>query len=197
MVGFLEVTYGCMFSEKTSFLIQKIDNFITFNEIHKSYIPKILIINSDKDTRSELKQITNLTTHNKYKNYTFPISVENLSLDNLSEIKDDFLIKFDYIAIDEAQFFDGLKVFVDKCLALGKYVHCAGLIADSEKNIFGEIYLLIPYADEVNQLKAYCVECRYWYKNAVFTKWVGDGEKKSKIEIGASGKYIPVCGKHY
>ena len=181
-MSFLEVTYGCMWAGKTSFLIEKINNFITFNEIHKSYIPKILIINSDKDTRSELKQVSNLTTHNKYKDYTFPISVENLSLNNLSKLENDFLSKFDYIAIDEAQFFDGLKDFVDKCLALGKYIHCAGLI---------------PYADEVNQLKAFCVECRYWYKNAVFTKWVGEEEKKSKIEIGANGKYIPVCGKHY
>jgi thymidine kinase len=196
-MSFLEITYGPMFSSKTQTLLEKINNFITFNEIHKSYIPKILIINSDKDTRSELKQVSNLTTHNKYKDYTFPISVENLSLNNLSKLENDFLDKFDYIAIDEAQFFEGLKAFVDKCLVLGKYIHCAGLIADSEKKTFGEMYLLIPYADEVNQLKAFCVECRYWYKNAVFTKWVGEEEKKSKIEIGANGKYIPVCGKHY
>lgn len=197
MVGFLEITFGCMYVGKTSHLIEAINNFITFNQIQKKYNPKILIINSKKDNRVELKQIKNLTTHNKFKNYEFPSFVESRKVLKLNEIVEDDIKKYDYIAIDESQFFDDLKIFVDKCLSLNKYIHCAGLLADSKKKTFGELYLLIPYADEVNQLKAICSQCKYWYKNAVFTKWIGDDEKNNQTVIGSSGKYIPVCGKHY
>lgn len=196
MSGYLEITYGPMFAGKTSHLIEKVNNFITFNEIHKNKIPKVLIINSKKDTRN-LKQIKNLTTHNKYQDYQFPQNVENISVDNLSEIEKEKIKIYDYLAIDESQFFKDLKEFVDTCLILGKYIHCAGLISDSDKKPFGQLYLLVPYADEVKQIKAYCAQCRYWHKNAVFTKWVGECKKTSSVEVGASGKYVPVCGKHY
>jgi thymidine kinase len=197
MVGFLEVTFGPMFASKTSQLLSSINNYITFNQIHKKYHPKVLIINSKKDTRDELRQINNLTTHNKYKTYEFPSSVESRKVYNLSEISVDEIKKYDYLAVDEAQFFEDLKIFVDNCSSLDTYIHCSGLIADSEKKPFGQLYLLIPYADEVTQLKAFCTECRDWHKNAVFTKWVGEKEKSKQTEVGASGKYIPVCGKHY
>ena len=197
MVGFLEVTFGCMYSGKSQTLLNAINNYLIFNQVHKNYQPKILIINSKKDTRNQLKQINNLTTHNKYKTYEFPNTVESIKILKLSSIDEDEIKKYDYLAIDEAQFFEDLKIFVDKCLSLNKYVHCSGLLADSEKNTFGQLYLLIPYADEVTQLKAFCKECKNWYKTAVFTKWVGEKEKNIQTDIGSVGKYISVCGKHY
>lgn len=197
MTGFLRITYGPMYSNKSLTLLEEVDNFITFNQIHKDYNPKILIINSAQDTRKQLKQISGLSIHNKYKNYDFPSYIESLNIKNLKEIKDDTIKKYDYIAIDESQFFSNLKDFIDICLKLKKYVHCAGLISDSEKKPFGEIYLLIPYADEVIQLKAICSQCKILYKNAVFTKWIGNKKKINQTEIGAVDKYIPVCGKHF
>ena len=196
MVGYLEITYGPMFAGKTSHLIERVNNFITFNEIHKNKTPKVLIINSKKDIR-DLKQIKNLTTHNKYQDYHFPDCVESFSVENLCDIEEDNLKKYDYLAIDESQFFKDLKEFVDKCLKIDKYIHCTGLLSDSDKKPFGQLYLLIPYADEVKQIKAFCTHCRYWHKNAVFTKCIGTNKKNQCIEIGAEGKYIPVCGKHY
>lgn len=195
-MGFLEITFGAMYSGKSGILLEKINNYITFNTINKSN-NKILIINSIKDNREELNNIGNISTHNKYKNYNFPSYVESIKVDKLSDINEDDLKKYSYLAIDESQFFEDLKVFVMKYLKLDKYIHCAGLIADSEKNKFGQLSELFIYADEINHLKAFCVYCKSWHKNAVFTKWVGEKEKKNKIEIGAVGKYIPVCGEHY
>lgn len=197
MVGFLEITFGCMFSGKSNHLVECINNFITFNQLHKNQTPKVLIITSQKDDREELNKINNLTTHNKYKNYKFPINVENISIDKLENLQEENIKNYDYIAIDESQFFEDLQKFVDRCLALDKYIHCAGLLSDSEKKAFGQMYLLIPYADKVNQLKAFCVYCRHWEKNAVFTKWIGDQKKGLQIDVGAENKYVPVCGKHY
>lgn len=153
-------------------------------------------LNSVKDRRN-LKKIENLTTHNKYGDYQFPSCVKNISVEKLTTIEEEIINNYDYFAIDEAQFFEDLKIFVDKCLEKNKYIHCTGLISDSDKKPFGQIYMLVPYADEVKQLKAYCPYCEHWHKNAIFTKWIGSGEKNNVIEIGSSGKYIPVCGKHY
>jgi len=196
MPGFLEITYGPMFAGKTSHLLEKIYNFITFNQIHKNKNPKILIINSIKDNR-ELNKIKNLTTHDEYKRHTLPSYVEHISVEKLEELKEEFVAGYDYLAVDESQFFIDLDTFVEKYLKKDKYIHCCGLIADTEKKSFGKLNNLIPMADEVNSLKAFCVYCRYWKKTAVFTKWVGEGEKKNIIEIGGKGNYIPVCGKHY
>jgi len=197
MTGYLNVIFGPMFSGKSGFLLEAINNYISFNQLNNNTNIKILIINSVKDCREDLNKIKNLTTHNKYKNYNFPHFVESINVEKLEEIKEEDIKKYDYFAIDESQFFDDLKEFVDKCLSLNKYVNCAGLIADTEKKPFGQIYRLIPYADEVKQLKAYCVYCNCWYRNAVFTKWVGKEEKKDKIVVGASGKYVPTCGEHF
>lgn len=196
MTGFLEITYGPMFAGKTSHLIERIYNYIAFNQIHKNVNPKILIINSSKDNR-DINKIQNLTTHNNFKQDTFPNYVSSLKTISLSLLKESDIIKYDYIAIDESQFFDDLETFVHKYLSLDKYIHCCGLIADTEKKPFGSLINLITYADEINHLKAYCKYCKYWDKNAVFTKWISDEKKEDKISIGAEGKYIPVCGKHY
>lgn len=196
MPGFLEITYGPMFAGKTSHLIEKIYNFISFNQVHKNKNPKILIINSTLDNR-ELNKIKNLTIHNNYKKDFLPSYVEHISVKNLLDLDDKKIEKYNYIAIDESQFFEDLDTFVHKNLALDKYIHLCGLIADSDKKPFGKLLDLIPYADEVYNLKAFCVYCRYWQKTAVFTKWIGEDVKKDKITIGGKGKYIPVCGKHY
>jgi thymidine kinase len=196
-MGFLEITFGPMYSGKSGTLLKKINNFITLNEIQKNDKKNILIINSSKDTREELKIVKDLSTHEKYKNYDFPDYVKSIKINKLNDISDDELKKYTYLAIDESQFFDDLKGFVIKCLKLNKYIHCTGLIADSEKNQFGQLSELFIYADEINHLKAFCVYCKTWNKTASFTKWVGDEEKINKIEIGATDKYIPVCGKHY
>ncbi len=193
-MSFLKITFGCMFSSKTNDLLNSIDNYITFNEINKKNI-NILIINSLKDNR-DLNKFKNLTTHNKYKNYKFPKYVYHINVNKLDDINLQLLEECDYLAIDESQFFEDLEVFVKKYLKKDKYIHCAGLLSDSDKNTFGELYKLIPVADEVLHLKAFCKECNSSNKTAVFTKWIG-GEKKEKIVVGCKNKYIAVCGKHY
>lgn len=195
MTGFLSITHGPMFAGKTSHLIENINNYITFNHIQQQY-PKILIINHSMDKR-DINKIANLSTHNKFSKYNFPSYVETLDTEKLTEIDKKMLEKFEYLAIDECQFFPDLKEFVDANLKLGKYIHCSGLLADSDKLPFGQLYLLLPSADEITHLKAFCVYCKTWHKTAVFTKWIGDSEKTDKISVGAESKYVPVCGKHY
>lgn len=195
MVGFLDITFGPMFSGKTTSLLEKINNYITYTNI-KKLENKILIINSFMDTRKS--EGFDLSTHmSSLKRKLTSSNVKSIKVKKLCDIDADYLIQFKYIAIDEAQFFEDLEPFVRFWLKKDKYIHCSGLVADSDKNNFGCLYKLFCLADNIEQLKAYCVHCNSYIKNAVFTKWINSKNKKSPVEIGGSDNYIPVCGNHY
>ena len=195
MTGYLDITFGPMFSGKTSNLVEKINNYIVFKSIEGKNI-KGLIINSSLDNR-DINKIENLTTHNQFiKDFKLPSNIESMSCKTLmpfSEKIDDY----DYIAIDESQFFEDLEPFVKTMLKKGKYIHCVGLIADSEKNTFGQMHKIFAMADNITQLKAFCVKCKSWHKNASFTKWISNEDKNQAICVSGKDKYVPVCGKHY
>lgn len=195
MTRFLAVTHGPMFAGKTSHLIEHINNYITFNHIQQK-LAKVLIINSSMDDRP-INRVANLSTHNKFTKYNFPDNVSTIETRALKDLDKKMLKNFDYLAIDECQFYPDLKYFVDENLKQEKYIHCSGLLADSDKKPFGQLYLLLPYADEINHLKAFCVYCKSWHKNAVFTKWIGKEEKKDTVVVAAADSFVPVCGKHY
>lgn len=196
MPGYLEIVFGPMFSGKTTILLEKINNYITFTAI-KNNTKKILIINSSLDERNSDISL-NLSTHeSSLKRNLVGKNFKSLKTNKLFEIEEKIILESDYIAIDESQFFDDLESFVKHWLTRGKYIYCTGLIADSDKNNFGQLHKLFSLADNIEQLKAYCVVCNSFIKNAVFTKWVSKKNKDSLVVIGGSDRYIPVCGKHY
>ena len=90
----LSIIMGNMFSGKTSELIRRLKRLRIIGK-------NIMVINSAKDTRSPDEV---LKTHDNVKFNCFKV----LNLFDL-ENKDEFL-KADIIAIDEAQFFHGLKI---------------------------------------------------------------------------------------
>jgi thymidine kinase len=195
MVGFLDITFGPMFSGKTTALLEKINNFITYSNIKKKKV-RILIINSSLDTRKSGKN--DLSTHmSSLERSLVRDNVESIRTEKLHDLDDEFLENFDYIGIDEAQFFEDLESFVNLWLKKDKYIQCSGLIADSDKNNFGHLNKLFCLADNIEHLKAYCVECNDYTKKAVFTKWINNDNKNSALVIGGSDNYVPVCGKHY
>lgn len=197
MTGFLEITYGPMFAGKTSHLLEKVNNFITFNKI-KGESVKVLMINSDFDVRDDLHSVGALSTHSEFKLFNLPERVDSIKTKNLNDFKEKNLITYNYLAIDEAQFYPDLYKFVVKYLNKGKYIHCAGLMTDYKKQPFGEFYKIVHLAAEATFIKAYCVNCRIFEKTAVFTKKIKDDmSSSSNIDIGGSDKYVPVCAKHY
>jgi thymidine kinase len=134
----IEIIMGCMFSGKSTELIRRLKRHRAINE-------SILVINSAKDTRSEKEVIK---THNSD---TFEcVKVSDLSL---------FEAEADVVAIDEAQFFTGLREFVQRVSPRVKRIILAGLDGDFLQRPFGEIFDIIPLADEVLKLHALCMVC--------------------------------------
>lgn len=198
----LEITFGPMFSGKTTYLIEKITKIISVRNMnldsaHKPFEPisgfKGLIINSKSDSRN--KSVFNLSTHSNIK-IDSNEHIHYVSVDKLNELDDIFMHDYTYVSIDECQFFEDLVEMVTKWLKLKKHIHCSGLIADTNRNKFGNLLELFPLADCVEQKKAICVKCANGYNRGVFTK----RKSNSNTElIFVSGKedYFPVCGEHF
>jgi thymidine kinase len=125
-------------------------------------------------------------------------------INTLNTILDDSVIYDTYVSsdiviIDEAQFFPDLFPFIDSQLKiehqLNKIFIVAGLSGDSNLQPIGDILRLIPLADEIIKLHAYCIKCKDG-TIASFSKRK-NCLSNSQILIGNNDIYIPVCRFHY
>jgi thymidine kinase len=168
----LELIMGCMFSGKSTELIRRLKRYRALDK-------SILVINSAKDIRSDQQVIQ---THDKN---TF----ECVKTDDLSTLG---IQNHQVIAIDEAQFFTGLREFVERSLAKGKHIIVAGLDGDFEQKKFGELVDLIPLCDDVLKLHALCMKCADGTP-APFTRRLVDSREQELV--GDSLMYIATCRK--
>ena len=173
----LHLIIGCMMSGKTSKLIE-LSNKYRCNH-------KILGINHILNQRYNTDKII---THDKRTGiFDYEIQLDKL---------DDLIINeyFPYyqqskiIVIDELQFFKNSYQFIYNAVEKdNKIVIACGLNSDSNKNLFGDIFKLIPISDDIIFLTANC-KCG---KKAIFSKRIT--KEKSQILVGDSNDYIPVC----
>lgn len=194
--AYLEVILGCMFSGKTSKLV----------EIYKQCkfcSMSVAVINHSIDTRYDENL---LSTHDQIKipcirtNNLFDLWIHNINLDStinldiIPRFKDKFVIySSDVILINEGQFFSDLEDFVKLLLSRGKKVYVCGLDGDFERKKFGQILDLIPLCDKVTKLKSLCSQCKNGTPG-IFSKRV-TSEKEQTI-VG-SDNYISVCRMCY
>ena len=171
----IHLVIGPMFSGKSSFLFRKI------NEC-KNVGKRILVINHTNDSRcgDEIK------THDSLRHSALKVS-------NLDDIDNSFINEANVIIIDEAQFFMGLKTFVEKELATGKTILLAGLDGDYKQRKFGELLDCIPLADEVTKLTAMCMDCLDGTQGP-FTKRIVESKKLELV--GGDDMYKAVCRRH-
>ena len=179
MCARLEIIMGSMFSGKTSELIRRLKR-------HRIIHRKILVVNSYKDCRNDGDV---LQTHDRD---TFAC-IKTVTL--MFILGTDDYRSSDVIAVDEAQFygFGDLYEFVQQALRDDKHVLVAGLDGDFQQRTFGELFSLIPLADEVTKLTALCMECLDGTLGP-FTKRIIDDSTQELI--GDTNMYRAVCRKH-
>lgn len=192
MSGYLEITFGPMFSGKTTNLIDKANRYIAVRK-QRGENPSVVIVNHVHDDR-ESKSGDVLTPHSDTR-LTTSDNITFIKTKYLQDISLDVIRNADYIAVDEGQFFMDLYAGVVTWLRMDKHVHCSGLIADSKRAPFGFITTLMAIADDIEQLKAFCSICGDKVLNAPFTKC--SKEKLGQVLVGGTNEYYPVCGKHY
>ena len=175
----LELIIGPMFAGKTSVLQSIHRRWKSLGFICVAYKPQM-------DTRYSKESIT---SHDQI--HTSATTVTHL----MECLKTEEYKSANLILIEEAQFFPDLFEFVMLSVEENKkQVVVAGLDGDKYRMPFGQILNLIPYADRIQKLTAFCRLC-------------GDGtpalfsfcssKKQDQILVGASENYQAVCRKHY
>ena len=181
-MGYISMILGCMFAQKTTELLRRVRRY-------KSIGYKVLIVNYIGDTRYGKQCIA---SHDK--------EVEQaMCVEKLEDIED--LVRsgqYNVVAIDEGQFFTDLYKHVTKWAdELPVHIVISGLDGTSERTPFGDMLRLIPHAEEVERLSAFCAICRDGTV-AVYSKYYGDVPKdESGVAIGGMETYKPVCRKHF
>jgi len=178
-MGHLTVLLGCMFAQKTTELLRRIRRT---KAIHQS----VLVVNFAGDTRYGANQIA-----------SHDVDTERAICVRKLEAVEAFVRSGTYqmIVIDEGQFFEDLfervTAWADE---LPIHIVVAGLDGDSELRPFGSLLNLVPHAEEVVRLSAFCGLCKDGTE-AHFSKCVK--AKADQVLVGGADSYIPVCRKHY
>lgn len=189
----LKIYMGCMFSGKSTSLLNEAQRFrhITDNILMVNHVFD-LQRNECPDSSSGLGQIK---THDNKSNSA-------LMVQNLCELlsNDFFYSKYssaDVVIIDEAQFYDDLYTFLSNELQrndIRKIFIVGGLSGDFRMNNIGQLHQILPLADEVVKLQAYCVFCKDGTP-ASFTKRITNDDQV--ILVGSASHYAPVCRLHF
>ncbi len=181
-MGFLSIVFGCMFAQKTTELLRRVKRY-------KSIGYKVLVVNYIGDTRYGRECIA---SHDK--EIEKAACVEKLkSVDHLVRSGE-----YQVIAIDEGQFFSDLFEYVTAWAdELNVHIVIAGLDGTSDREPFGDMLRLIPHAEEVERLTAFCSECRDGTV-AIYSKYFGEAKKdENGVAIGGAEAYRPVCRTHF
>ena len=180
--GYLYLIIGPMFAGKSSKLIRLIRNF-------KSKEIQVLSIKHSLDIRYG-NNLSKICTHDL-------ITEPCQATDNLIH----YLNSSDYknaqvIIIEEAQFFgQDLINFCTHAVDIDhKYLIVTGLSGDYKRNPFGLLLNLIPLADQIEKLEAYCHFCLDCVPASFTAKISGTDEI---VQVGQVEIYQPVCRKLY
>jgi thymidine kinase len=176
--GTLEIIIGPMFSGKSTKIISIVNRYSIINK-------KILVINHELD--KERNPDLSVKTHD---NIMIPAIFSN----NLYEIKEtDSYKESEVIIIEEAQFFENLYNFVvSEVDNTHKKFILIGLSGGFMRQKLGELLDLIPMADKITKLEAYCTCCND-ETPGIFTHRIATGDNF----IGGKGDYITLCRYHY
>jgi len=182
----LHLYLGPMWSGKTSRLIGEYQRWTCIGK-------PSLVINHMIDSRYGNDDY--LYTHDK-------IKIPCVLVDKLDDVPIDRIHESEAVFINEGQFFIGLKSTILHWVEdLGKHVYIVGLDGDRNREKFGELLDLIPYADYYEKLRAKCKICLDG-TNALFThdQEQSDGtiinNESEQIKVG-SEQYLPLCRHHY
>lgn len=179
--GYLELGIGCMFSGKTSWLLETYKKF-TFCQT------SIVVINHAEDTRYHE---TMMSTHDKKMIPCMQLSTFDGIIDNVDKSILNKIMTVDVILINEGQFFGSLTLFVKYLLEHRKIIYICGLDGDFKQQRFGEMLDLIPICDKVHKLSALCTDCKNGTP-AIFSHRINNDTQQKVI---GSDNYIPLCRK--
>lgn len=133
---------GPMFSNKSGRLIE------TYVDIYNT--DKILCFKPSKDSRDKTKIISR----------TYIRTIEAIVISSFNDILKYLDDEKKVIFIDEVSFLSGDSKILLELSNKGYEVYIAGLLLDSDLNLFGETSKIMYFADRVEILESSCTYCR-------------------------------------
>ena len=178
----LHVILGPMFAGKTTEMIRFVKKAEAVNH-------KVLVVKCQLDTRYNNQDIV---THDNQELTSIVVS----PIDELEAVINNELtnVSYDYICIDEIQFFKDAARIVNNFADKGYYVIVTCLQSDFKRKPFKELAYLIAYADKITHLTALDPETK---TEAVFTTRLLVPKNDFQIEIGGKEIYRAACRKSY
>jgi len=182
-----------MYSGKTTSLLNEKSRYETITK-------NVLMVNHKLDTKRHPDITISPEGYGEIRTHSNRFVDGVLMVNKLSEILDlhySAYIGADVIIIDEAQFFDDLFVFLKsemEKMTSAKIFIIGGLSGDFKMQPIGQILQVIPLADEVIKLNAYCSICKDGTKASFTKRLINDREQ---ILIGKNDIYTPVCRRHF
>ncbi|PIC35705.1 hypothetical protein B9Z55_014978 [Caenorhabditis nigoni] len=177
-VGSITVILGPMFSGKTTELLRLHDRQIIAKRT-------CVLVKYAGDTRYDADLVA---THSKMTGQGRTVKAHRLAEVASQIFSDDVQV----VSIDEGQFFEDLAETCEELAQRGKVVCVAALNGTFERKPFPQISLLLPYANEIKQVTAVCVECGA-QANFSFRSTL---DKKVEV-IGGSESYTALCRECY
>ncbi len=172
MKGKIEVITGCMFSGKSTELLNRL----------QASSKNFLLIKPKMDTRYDK---SNVMTHSGRKKSAIVVNSVSEIFEKLQGIK--------ILGIDEAQFFS--PRIIKDCLRvknLGIRIIIAGLNKDYLNKKFKSVDGLIKISDSTTKLYAVCSKC-----SSKASRSHRITNQRSKILLGHKNFYEPLCKKCY
>ena len=178
--GWVEVIAGCMFSGKTSTLINRLTRATLAKQKVVAFKPLV-------DNRHESPHI--LSHEGFFQDRREFKATPMASSEAVFEASRDAEV----VGIDEAQFFDpGLPDVVERLARQGKRIVLAGLDLDYRGQPFGVVPELLARADEVDKTHAVCMVCG---ASATRSQRIADSDET--VLVGDDAVYQARCRAHW
>lgn len=182
----LELLMGPMFAGKSS-AIQSIVRR------HRALGWSVLVVTHSMDTRYSS---TPMIVNHDQQSLPAVSTPELMPLLNTTDYQNARLV-----VVEEAQFFSDLKFFIEQVVDVdNKHAVVVGLDGTAERKPFGQILDLVPLADRISKLTAFCTECADGTP-AIFTYAKRDDAVAAAAGgipcVGGDEKYTPLCRKHF
>ena len=184
--GTLEIITGPMFAGKTTELIRRQHRLNTIGR-------RILLVNHQSNTRHDATG-QSIVSHDATRAQGSPVVVVRL----LDSVRTRASYRSLYhsaqiIMVDEAQFFEDLYGTVLQMVERdGKHVVLSGLMADAQRNLFGDVHQLVHHADSFTLLRALCKQCGDGTPG-IYTRKL----RNVAQTIGGADLYETLCRQHY
>lgn len=180
--GYLNLIIGPMFSGKSTRLIQYIRKYRTLGV-------KMMVVKPSIDTRYTSNN--EICSHNLEKESC--VVYDRNCLHKIFE--DENYSSSKLIIIEEGQFFMNIYEIIKKMTDIDdKIVYITALNGDFNRELFGDIYKLLPICDNIEFMQALCIKCNDGTLG-IYSKRLSSNA--TQILVAGSNEYQAVCRKHF